>query len=838
MSFCCGTGTQLILYMYHWQKGRYADIMLKYESLIKQMTLMEKASMMSGKDFWQTLDIERLGIPSMRMSDGPHGIRKQAGENDHLGLNASIPATCFPTAATISNSWDIQLAEQVGQCLGEEALAQGVDVLLGPGLNIKRSPLCGRNFEYFSEDPYLSGKMAAGYVRGIQSKGVAACPKHFAVNSQETQRMSSDSVLDERTFREIYTTGFEIAVKEGKAKSIMSSYNKINGVYANENKHLLQDILVKEWGFDGFVVSDWGASNDHVKGVEAGSHLEMPTTGADGCKLIMEAVRNGTLKESILDERVDKLLEIVFDVAGKKEKVSSKFDIKGHHKVAQKAAEESIVLLKNEDSILPLSNKENVAIIGDFAKNMRYQGAGSSIVNPTKLDNILKGIEKQELAVVGYEEGFVRTGQRDEAMKEAAVELAKKANIVLMFMGLDELAETEGQDRAHMKMAKNQCEVLEAVSKVNSNVVVILSAGSPVEMHWMKNAKAVLHGYLAGQAGAGAILRVLTGKVCPSGKLSETYPIKYEDTPAFHYWPGKQKNAQYREGIYVGYRYYESVNMPVCFPFGYGLSYTIFEYSKLEVTEKEVSLTVKNTGKTDGAEIVQMYIGAVNSPIYGPAKELKGFAKVFLKAGESKKVIIPLDDKAFRYYNVKTNSWEIEGGVYSIMVGANVKDIRLTGQIAVAGTNAPIPYDKEKLPSYYKFDIVNVSDEEFGILLGKIAPKADWDMDKPLDINDAVCQMYYAKTGLARLVYKILTHIKETSKKKGKPNLNVFFIYSIPFRGIAKMTGGAVSMDMAKAMQTMVNGHFFKGLGCLIKGYFRNNKNLKKWKKQLIRKDG
>lgn len=812
--------------------------MLKYESIIKQMTLMEKASMMSGKDFWQTLDIERLGIPSMRMSDGPHGIRKQAGENDHLGLNASIPATCFPTAATISNSWDIQLAEEVGQCLGEEALVQGVNVLLGPGLNIKRSPLCGRNFEYFSEDPYLSGKMAAGYVRGIQSKGVAACPKHFAVNSQETQRMSSDSVLDERTFREIYTTGFEIAVKEGKAKSIMSSYNKINGAYANENKHLLQDILVKEWGFDGFVVSDWGASNDHAKGVEAGSHLEMPTTGADGCKLIIDAIRNGTLKESVLDERVDKLLEIIFELVGKKVKASDKFDVKGHHLVAQKAAEESIVLLKNENSILPLSSKAKVAIIGDFAKNMRYQGAGSSIVNPTKLDNILAEVKQQQLAVVGYEQGFVRTGQRDEALKQAAAELAKQADIVLMFMGLDELAETEGQDRAHMKMAKNQCEVLEAVSKVNSNVVVILSAGSPVEMQWMANAKAVVHGYLAGQAGAGAILNILTGKVCPSGKLSETYPMVYKDTPANRYWPGEQKNAQYREAIYVGYRYYDSVGIPVCFPFGYGLSYTSFEYSQLEITEKEVSLTVKNTGKTDGAEIVQLYIGIENSKIFRPTKELKGFAKVFLKAGESKKVIIQLDDKAFRYFNVKTNSWEVEDGIYTIMVGANIKDIRLSGKITMKGTNAPMPYDKEKLPSYFKADILNVSDEEFSTLLGKKVPESEWDMNKPLEMNDAVCQMYYAKTGLARLVYKILTHIKETSKKKGKPNLNVYFIYSIPFRGIAKMTGGAVSMDMAEAMRTMVNGHFFKGLGRLIKEYFRNNKNSKNWNKELIRKDG
>jgi beta-glucosidase len=799
---------------------------LKYRELISKMTVEEKASLMSGKDFWQTVSIDRLGIPSMVMADGPHGIRKQAAAADHLGLNASEPSTCYPTAATMANSWNPELGEKLGNYLGEEAVVQGVNVLLGPALNIKRSPLCGRNFEYFSEDPYLSGKMAAGYVRGIQSQGVAACPKHFAANSQEYLRMSSDSVVDERTFREIYTTGFEIAVKEGKSKSIMSSYNRINGIYANENEHLLKEILVDEWGFNGFVVSDWGGSNSHTAGVKAGSHLEMPTTGKDGVRELLSSLKNGTLSEEILDQRVDELLCVIFDVSKVADTEKQKtFNIEEHHNLAEQAAEECVVLLKNEENILPLKKGVKLAVIGDFADKPRYQGAGSSVVNCTKLDSPLDVWKtEQSIEFVGYEQGFIRNGKMSEDLEQKAAELAKHADVVLLYLGLDELAESEGQDRKHMKIAFNQIDLLAAVQKVNPNIVVVLSAGAVVEMPWLHLAKGVVHGYLAGQAGARGIINVLTGKVCPSGRLSETYPVSYEDTPAYHYWPGKEKTSEYRESIFTGYRYYETAGIPVLFPFGYGLSYTTFTYSDFDADQEKISVTVENTGNSDGADVVQIYVSKPDSMIFRPVRELKGFKKVFLKAGESQRITIPLDDKAFRYYNIKTNRWEVEGGTYQIMAGANVSDIYLFAEVDIEGTKAENPYQQERMLSYHTGQITQVETGEFEELLGRTLPDRFWDRNKELKMNDAVCQMFYAKSPLARLIYRILTHLKNRSMAKGNPDLNILFIYSIPFRGIAKMTGGGVSMDMAYAMTEIVNGHFFKGMGHLIKGFFQNRR--------------
>lgn len=798
---------------------------MKYESLIKQMTLEEKASMMSGKDFWQTVDIERLGIPSITLSDGPHGLRKQAGDADHLGLNASLPATCYPTAAAVANSWDPDLGEEIGRHIAQEAIEQGVHVVLGPGLNIKRSPLCGRNFEYFSEDPYLAGKMAAGYIRGIQSLGVAACPKHFAANSQELRRMSNDSVVDERTFREIYLTGFEIAVKEGKAKSIMSSYNRINGVYANENEHLLVDILRKEWGFDGFVVSDWGGSNSHVEGVRNGSHLEMPGGSKDAANELVQAVKQGILSEELLDRRVDEILTQIMEIHESTQKhKSQKLAIEQYHKMAEKAAEESIVLLKNEDDILPLKPHTKVAVIGDFAKVPRYQGAGSSMVNPTRLDSALDAMADSTLEMIGYEQGFLRNGKKKEALIQNARELAQKAEVVLLYLGLDELAESEGMDRSHMRMADNQIELLHAVKEVNSNTVVVLSAGAAVETSWIKDAKAVVHGYLSGQAGASAMVHILMGEVCPSGRLNETYPTKYEDTPAFAYYPGLEKTSEYREGLYVGYRYYETAKVPVAFPFGYGLSYTSFAYADLKVEGNKVTLQLTNTGKMDGAEVVQIYISAKESSVIRPVRELKGFRKVFLKAGESKEVCIELDEKAFRYYNTATSSWEVESGTYLVQAGSNVSEIHLTAEMEVSGTDAALPYEKDELPSYAKADIKHLSNAEFEKLLGHPIPESNWKRGGDLDINDAFCQMYYAKTGLARLVCRILTKIKDKSMAKGNPNLNVLFIYNMPFRGVAKMTGGVVTMEMAYAMLEMVNGHFFGGLRKFMRGFLKSKK--------------
>lgn len=803
---------------------------MKHQDLIEKMTLEEKAAILSGKNVWQTREIDRLNIPSVFLSDGPHGIRKQVGEGDHLGLNASLEATCFPTAATIANSWNEALGEEIGQALGEEASAQEVNVLLGPGLNIKRSPICGRNFEYFSEDPYLSGKMAAAYIRGIQSQGVYACPKHFAVNSQELRRMAMNSVVDERTLREIYLTGFEIAVKEGNAKAIMTSYNEINGIYANENKHLLQDILRKEWDFDGLVVTDWGASNDHVKGVQAGSDLEMPAPGLDSARELIKAVQTGTLKEEDIDECVDSILETALSTNKKKIR---NFNKNAHHILAKKAACESAVLLKNEDNILPLLKNEKVAVIGDFAFEPRYQGAGSSMVNPTSVETIEKIIDGYELQITGLSRGYKRSGEIDEVMKKDALELAASADVVLYFFGLDELSESEGLDRSHMRIPQNQIDLLESIVKVNPNVVGIMSAGSAVETPWHYCCRAILHGYLNGQAGAAAIMDILTGKVNPSGRLNESYPLKYEDTPAFRNFPSTERNAEYRESLYVGYRYYDTAKVRVKYPFGYGLSYTTFVYSDLRINENGVEFMLTNSGKRDGAEVAQLYVGMQDSKVFRPYKELKGFKKIFLKAGESQKIQIPFDDKTFRYWNIKTDQWEIEEGNYQIIIGTSIADARLTGDIYKKGTTDLMPYEKKELPSYYSGMVQKVDAEEYARLLGYSIPNGKWTGE--LGINDAICQMYYAKSGIARFVYYRLTAMKKKSEDNGKPDLNILFIYNMPFRAIAKMTGGMVSMEMVEGIVQAVNGHFWKGLGKIIGGFFRNRKENRKYEALLSR---
>lgn len=794
---------------------------LKYGEIIGKMTLEEKARLMSGKNTWETVDYEKYGIPAMAMSDGPHGLRRQAGAGDHLGLNASLPATCFPTAATVANSWDEKLGEEIGAALAEEAVTMGVNVILGPGLNIKRNPLCGRNFEYFSEDPYHAGKMAAAYVRGIQSKGIAACPKHFAANSQELRRMANNSVVDERTFREIYTTGFEIAVKEGKTKSIMTSYNEINGVYANENKHLLQEILVDEWGFDGYVVSDWGGSNDHALGVKNGSHLEMPGTGNSGVTDIVRAVEQGTLEESVLDQRIDELLNVVFMThPATEDGKNTTFNIEKHHELARKAAQESVVLLKNEGNILPLKQGTKVAVMGDFAKTPRYQGAGSSLVNPAKTpEAILDVIDESGLVMTAYQQGYIRNRKPRAALINSAVEAAKNAETVLIFAGLDEISEYEGNDRSHMKMPQAQNELIDAVCRVNSNVIVVLSAGSVVEMPWFDQAKGVVHGYLGGQAGASAMLNVLTGKCNPSGKLAETYAYHYEDTPNYRYYPSKERSSEYREGLYVGYRYYTTVGKAVRFPFGYGLSYTTFAYSNMRVEKDGVTFTVENTGDCDGAETAQLYIGKHSETVFRPAKELKGFVKVFLKAGEAKDVTISFDDKAFRFYDTRTNTWEIEDGTYQVYIGSNVEDIRLKASLEVEGTVKTGKYRKETLPSYFTGQITDVCDREYQELYEREIPDGSW--SGGIDMNDAVCQLYYGKSILGKIFCGALKQLIRYSEWRGKPSLNLIFNYNMTIRGYAKMTGGIITMDMSRAITEIANGHRIKGTGHLIKACFR-----------------
>ena len=781
---------------------------MKHADIITKLTLEQKCALLSGESVFTTRGYKNAGIPSITLSDGPNGVRKQAGAADHLGLNPSVPATCFPTAATVACSWDPALGEQLGRAMGEEAAAQEVSVLLGPGLNTKRSPLCGRNFEYFSEDPYLSGKLAAAYVRGIQSNGIAACPKHFAVNSQELRRMASDSVVDERTLRELYLTGFEIVVKEAHPKTIMSSYNLVNGTYANENAHLLQDILRRDWGFDGAVVTDWGGSNDHALGVKNGSTLEMPAPGGDAVRELLKAVETGKISESDVDARLDELLTLVLDTHAAVENHSRSFDADAHHALARRAAAESAVLLKNDGDLLPLAAGASVAVIGDFAETPRYQGAGSSAVNSIKVDAFLDCLKDSGLHSVGFAAGFDRQGKPDDAKKAEAVALAKKADNVLLCLGLDEIKESEGLDRADMKLADNQIELLQAVQQANPNTVVIVSAGASLETPWLAHCRALVYGALGGQAGAGAMVDVLTGKINPSGKLAETWANAHADTPAKDNFAGAGRTVQYREGLYVGYRYYQTAGVPVAFPFGYGLSYTSFAYSELKADACSVTLTVTNTGSRAGAEIVQVYAAKPDAQIFRPAQELKAFTKVWLEAGESKTVTLPLDDKAFRYWNTKTDSWEVEGGTYELRVGASSVDIRLTAAVEVNGTSAPNPYAGKALPHYTSGKVQRVPDTEWEILLGRPIPADTVKIDRNMTLGE----LNHSRSPLCWLVWAVLTMLLNASYKRGKPNLNVMFQYNMPLRALAKMTSGAISMGMVDGIVLEAKGFWVIGL--------------------------
>ncbi|WP_037289711.1 beta-glucosidase family protein [Saccharibacillus sacchari] len=664
------------------------------KELIAQMTLEEKAGLCSGQDFWHTKGIERLGIPSVMVTDGPHGLRKQAEGADHLGLNDSVPATCFPSAAGIASSWDRDLIRQMGTALGEECQAENVAVLLGPGANIKRSPLCGRNFEYFSEDPYLSSEIAASHIQGVQSQGVGTSLKHFAVNNQEHRRMSVDAIVDERTLREIYLASFEGAVKKGQPWTVMCSYNRVNGTYASEHPYLLNDILKEEWGLEGFVVSDWGAVNERAEGLAAGLELEMPSSGGIGDGKIAEAVKNGTLSEEKLNAAVERILRVVFrSVAEKVENAT--YDKDEHHALARRVARESMVLLKNDDRVLPLKRSGKIAVIGELAKRPRYQGGGSSHIKPTKLEVAYdEFVQEAGDAEVSYASGYSLKGDTvDEAKIAEAVKLAANSDVVVLYAGLPDAYESEGYDRTHLRLPDNQLKLIEELSKAQPNLVVVLSNGSPVEMPWLGGVKGLLEAYLGGQALGGAIADILFGNVSPSGKLAETFPVRIEDTPAYLSFPGVGDRVEYREGIYVGYRYYDKKAIQPLFPFGFGLSYTTFAYSELKLSASqtsadaglEVSVQVKNTGSVAAKEIVQLYVRDVESTVDRPQQELKGFEKVELEPGESKTVSLTLDRRAFAYYDVQTGGWRVESGMFEVGVGSSSRDIALTAEVQIEG---------------------------------------------------------------------------------------------------------------------------------------------------------
>ena len=664
------------------------------KDLVKQMTLEEKASLCSGLDFWHTKPVDRLGIPSVMVSDGPAGLRKQDDKGDHLGINDSIKAVCFPSGCLTACSFDPDLLEKEGATIGDECLAENVSVILGPALNIKRSPLCGRNFEYFSEDPYLAGEISAAYVKGVQSKNVGTSIKHFAVNSQEFRRMSCSSNVDERTIREIYFPAFEKTVKEGKPDTVMCSYNRINGVFASENKWLLTDVLRKEWGFDGYVVSDWGAVNKRVEGLAAGLDLEMPASGGTTDRQIVEAVKSGKLKEAVLDKTVERILRIVYKY--KDGKTEGNFDKEAHHNLVAEIAKESMVLLKNEKNILPLKEKDasSILFVGAFAKTPRYEGGGSAHINTWKVTSALEAAKKAGLNV-NYVQGFDIAEKKDKKLLPEAVEASKKAKTVVIFAGLPDSYESEGYDRKDMKMPLNQDILISEIAKVNKNVVVVLHNGSPVEMPWAKDVKAILESYLAGESVGTAQIDLLFGKANPSGKLAETFPVKTSDNPTFINFPGNGHDVNYAEGMYIGYRYYDKKEMEVLFPFGHGLSYTTFEYSNLKLSSKkildteklEVSVKVTNTGKVFGKEVVQLYVTEKTGTHEDrPVKELKAFAKVALNPKESKVVTMTLDKRSFAFWNVELHDWYAPTGEYEILVGSSSRDIRLTAKVEVTST--------------------------------------------------------------------------------------------------------------------------------------------------------
>lgn len=687
----------------------------KIRDLVSKMTLEEKAGLCSGSDFWHTKAVERLGIPNIMVSDGPHGLRKQNEEADHLGVNESIKAVCFPAGCGAATSFNRDLIGKMGQALGNECQAEKVGVILGPAVNIKRSPLCGRNFEYYSEDPYLATEIATAHIKGVQSKKVGTSIKHFMANNQETRRMSVDAVIDERALHEIYLGAFEGAVRNAKPWTIMSSYNRVNGKYVGEDSYLLTDVLREQWGFDGLVVSDWGAVSNRIAALQAGLDLEMPASAGLRDAQIVQAVKDGSLKEDIVDEACCRILNIVYRYIENMDE-SAVFDLDADHELSRQIAHESIVLLKNEDDILPLSKGAKVAFIGKYAKKPRFQGGGSSHINCAKVTSALDAIAEAGIENVTFAKGFDdKEDVVDEALVKEAVEVAKSAEVAVVFAGLPDAFESEGFDREHMRMPECQNHLIDEILKVQPNTVIVLHNGSPIEMPWVNEVRGIVEAYLGGEAVGGACVDILYGDVNPSAKLAETFPYQLEDNPSFLSGFGSGNTVQYAEGIFVGYRYYDKKNMPVMFPFGFGLSYTTFDYSNLKitcdgaktedgclvVTDQDivtVTVDVTNNGKCAGKEIVELYVADKESTPIRPLKELKGFEKVALEAGETKTVTFTLDSRAFAYYEPRISDWMVESGAFDIMIGKSVEDIVLSDTLVVNGTKKiPVTFTPDSI---------------------------------------------------------------------------------------------------------------------------------------------
>lgn len=802
---------------------------MKHPEIIEKMTLKQKADFVSGYDYWHLEEAQELGLPQIMITDGPHGLRKQKGKDyvepsgqkgksGGIGLGNSVPATCFPPAATSSCSWDLDLLRKEGEAMAQECLKEKVSTILGPGTNIKRSPVCGRNFEYFSEDPYLSGKCSAAVINGVQSKGVGTSLKHFCCNSQEAFRMVVDEIVDERALRELYLTAFEIAIKEAQPWTVMNSYNKINGVYASQNGYIQEQIARGEWGFKGLFVTDWGSSVDRVPGLKNGTDLQMPASGPLNTQLIMEAVNNSTLDEAVLNERVDNIIDFIIKSKPALEKEHT-FDIDEHHKIAQKVAEGSMVLLKNDDSVLPLKEGQKVAVIGEMAKKPRFQGAGSSVINPTKLDNAYDELKKLGVDVK-YSQGYYKTTptKKDKnvipqsQLIEDAVDTAKKADIALVFVGLTEEFEGEGYDRTNIEIPESHNTLVEKIAEANPNTVVVLAGGSVIRMPWINKVKGILNSGLGGQAGGAAVANILTGVVNPSGKTTETYPVNFADNPTFANYPGGPVTSEHRESVYIGYRYYDSAKMDVAFPFGYGLSYSEFEYSDLKVSSESikdtdtltVSFKLKNVSDIDGAQVVQLYVADKESTVFRPEKELRAFEKVFLKAGEEKEISFELSKRAFAFYNVNINDWCVESGEFDILIAASSRDIKLISTVTVeSSVECSIPDYREVAPNYYN-DITNISREDFAAVYGEL-PSPEIDKSKKIDIYSCLNDARHTKWGkkLCNMIEKLMSGMGNDANGDGK--MLAAMATQIPIRNFIQMSMGVFSPAMADGLIKMLN---------------------------------
>ncbi|ADL68251.1 glycoside hydrolase family 3 domain protein [Thermoanaerobacterium thermosaccharolyticum DSM 571] len=765
------------------------------KKLISEMTLEEKASLCSGLNLWQTKPIERLGIPSITMTDGPHGLRK-AKKSDNLGLDDSVPATCFPSGSALAASWDRDLIKKVGEAIGEECIAEDVHILLGPAINIKRSPLCGRNFEYLSEDPYLISELAANYIKGVQSKGVGTSIKHYAANNQEDYRMTVDVKVNERALREIYLTGFEGAIKQSQPWTVMASYNKVNGVYATENEHLINEILRNEWKFDGIVISDWGAVNDRVAALKAGLDIEMPGSGGEEDKKIVEAVKKGQISEEYLNSAVERILNIIFKAYENKKK-NQNYDAEKHHQLARQVASECMVLLKNEDEILPLKKQGKIAIIGELAVKPRYQGGGSSHIVPTKLDIPYDKITKiaGNKAEIKYTPGYeLEKDEVNNKLIEEAAYIAKNSDVAVIFAGLPDSYESEGYDREHMRIPESHNKLIQAIAEVQPNVVVVLCNGSPIEMPWVHQVKGILEAYLGGQASGGAIADILFGEKNPCGKLAETFPRELRNNPSYLNFPGEKNVVNYGEGIFVGYRYYDTKGVEPLFPFGHGLSYTTFEYTdistnKNKITEEEtieVRVKVKNTGKRAGKEIIQLYVRDIQSSVTRPHKELKGFQKIYLEPGEEKTVVFNLDKRSFAYYDVDSKDWYVETGDFEILVGSSSKNILLKTVIHITSTTS---VKKE----YTRNSTIN------DVITNQYGRQIIYNIIKRIksDTNDSQDMLNILKKQLE-------TNSQEISSSSQKDMMNAF-LKNMPLRALTILSNGIFTEEMVNEVVDGLN---------------------------------